>query len=147
MSSRSSSTTGSSPGTSSTSTTSTEQPIPYVPPPPLTPRPPRRKGQDRITSEAAENTALIIGIIAGALIAIILIILIILKFKSRSDGSYKVDQSKNFQQSQGPNAALLGAGYGQHPQQMNGNVKNGSDKCANKVAKKRDVKDVKEWYV
>ena len=79
------------------------------------------------------------------MIAIILIILIILKFKNRSDGSYKVDESKNYQHSQGPNAALLGSGNGQQiPQQMNGNLKNGSDKCA---SKKRDVKDVKEWYV
>lgn len=78
------------------------------------------------------------------MIAIILIILIILKFKGRSDGSYKVDESKNYQQAQGPNAALLGAGYRQQrPQQMNGNLKNGSDKAA----KKCDVKDVKEWYV
>ncbi|PSN29167.1 hypothetical protein C0J52_25919 [Blattella germanica] len=131
VSSKASPTTGSSTSsTSTTTTTSTEPPIPHVPPPPpLTPRPPRRKGQDRITSEAAENTALIIGIIAGALIAIILIILIILKFKSRSDGS------KSFQQS---HAALLG-------QQMNGNLKNGSDKCGNKAAKKQG--DVKEWYV
>jgi hypothetical protein len=82
------------------------------------------------------------------MIAIILIILIILKFKGRSDGSYKVDESKNYQQSQGPNTALLGAGYGQQrPQQMNGNLKNGSDKYGNKTAKKCDVKDVKEWYV
>jgi len=115
---------------------------------PLTPRPPRRKGQENITSEAAEKTALIIGIIAGAMIAIILIILIILKFKGRSDGSYKVDESKTFQQTQGPNTALLGAGYRQQcPQQMNGNLKNGSDKYGNKATKKCDVKDVKEWYV
>ncbi|XP_021923606.1 neurexin-3 isoform X3 [Zootermopsis nevadensis] len=145
--SRSSSTTGSGPGTSSTSTTSTELPMPPAIIP-LTPRPPRRKDQELITSEAAEKTALIIGIIAGAMIAIILIILIILKFKSRSDSSYKVDESKNYQKSQGPNAALLGVGYRQqHPQQMNGNLKNDSEKCGNKSVKKCDVKDVKEWYV
>nr|CAD7261985.1 unnamed protein product [Timema shepardi] len=121
-------------------------------PVPIPSRPPTRpKPRDRISSEAAENTALIIGIIAGALIAIILIILIILKFKNRSEGSYKVDESKNYQGSQGPNAALLGAAAGngqQHPQQMNGNVKNGSDKLGNgKSTKKRDIKDIKEWYV
>jgi len=81
------------------------------------------------------------------MIAVILVILIILKFKSRSNGSYKVE-SKNYQQSQGPNAALLGAGYGQqHPQQMNGNLKTVSNKCGNKTTKKCDNKDVKEWYV
>jgi hypothetical protein len=78
------------------------------------------------------------------MIAIVLIILIILKFKNRSDGSYKVDESKNYPQSQGPTAALLGSGNVQpFPQRMNGNVKNGSDKCSGK----RDVRDVKEWYV
>ncbi|PNF32109.1 hypothetical protein B7P43_G02829 [Cryptotermes secundus] len=147
MSSRPSSAEDSSPGTSSTSsTTSTELSLLPIPLP--TPRQPNRKNRDRISSEAAENTALIIGIIAGAMIAIILIILIILKFKNRSDGSYKVDESKNYQQSQGPNTALLGGGNSQQrPQQMNGNLKNGSDKCGNKAAKKRDIKDIKEWYV
>jgi hypothetical protein len=82
------------------------------------------------------------------MIAIVLIILIILKFKNRSDGSYKVDESKNYQQSQGPTAALLGSGNVQQcPQQMHGNIKNGSDKCASNPAKKRDTKDIKEWYV
>ncbi|XP_068083571.1 neurexin 1 [Anabrus simplex] len=130
----------------------TDQPPPPPPPPPVqTVRPPRRNNtRVRISSEAAENTALVIGIIAGAMIAIILLILIILKFKNRSEGSYKVDESKNYQQTQGPNAALLGAaaGNGQpHPQQMNGNLKNGADKFANKSTKKRDIKDIKEWYV
>jgi hypothetical protein len=148
MSSRQTSTESSSYGTNiSSTTTSTEQPQLPVPLP--TPRKPKKPtNRDRISSEAAENTALIIGIIAGAMIAIVLIILIILKFKNRSDGSYKVDESKNYHQSQGPAAALLGSGNGQQrPQQMNGNIKNGSDKCASNPSKKRDIKDVKEWYV
>lgn len=43
---------------------------------------------------------------ASALIAVILVVLIILKFKSRSDPSYKVEDDKSFQQ--GASAALLG---------------------------------------
>jgi hypothetical protein len=74
------------------------------------------------------------------MIAIVLIILIILKFKNRADGSYKVDESKNYPQSQGPTAALLGSGnVQQFPQRLNGDMKNGSEKCAGR--------DVKEWYV
>nr|XP_053656574.1 neurexin-3-beta-like [Cherax quadricarinatus] len=52
---------------------------------------------DQIHSEAAGNVALIISIIAGALIIVILIILLILKFKGCQDGTYKVDESKNYE--------------------------------------------------
>lgn len=90
--------------------------------------------------------ALIIGIIAGALIAVILIMLIILRFKSRSHHSFKVEDSKGFQQ--GPNAALLGnsSSNGQMNYQLNGALRNG-DKGQVQKAKKRDSKDIKEWYV
>ncbi|XP_063235605.1 neurexin 1 isoform X2 [Bacillus rossius redtenbacheri] len=147
----SSSSSSSETSTKTTSTSSagpapgTEPPPPPQPQPPLpNPRPPSRaKPRDRISSEAAENTALIIGIIAGALIAIVLIILIILKFKNRSEGSYKVDEGKNYRHAAGPDAALLPpAGNGQ---QMNGSVRNGNGN--GKPAKKRDIKDIKEWYV
>lgn len=119
----------------------------YPKPPPYYPtsKPPRKK-PERVTSEMSEIIALIIGIIAGALIAVILIILVILKFKSRSEHSYKVDDGKGFQQ--GPNAALLGNtsnGNGQAQYQMNGAVRNGEKGVVMK--KKRDSKDIKEWYV
>ena len=147
VSSRETSSEGSSHGTSSSSTTTSTE-LPLFPIPATTPWKPNRKPRDRISSEAAENTALIIGIIAGAMIAIVLIILIILKFKNRSDGSYKVDESKNYPHSHGPTAALLGSGNIQQcPQQINGNIKNGSDKCVSNPSKKRDIRDVKEWYV
>ncbi|XP_031785413.1 neurexin-1 isoform X3 [Nasonia vitripennis] len=96
----------------------------------------------RITSETAENAALIIGIIAGALIAIVLIILIILKFKSRPEANYKIDEGKSF--CQDPNAALLGGAPGTG-QPYNGALKNGQG--GSKNGKKREIKDIKEWYV
>ena len=96
----------------------------------------------RITSETAENAALIIGIIAGALIAIVLIILIILKFKSRPETNYKIDEGKSF--CQDPNAALLGGAPGPG-QAYNGALKNGQG--GSKNGKKRELKDIKEWYV
>uniref|UniRef100_A0A1B6EA11 Neurexin/syndecan/glycophorin C domain-containing protein n=2 Tax=Clastoptera arizonana TaxID=38151 RepID=A0A1B6EA11_9HEMI len=109
---------------------------------PYYPYPPDRK-RDRISSEAAENTALIIGVIAASMIAIILMILIVLKFKNRSGVVYKVDESKNFSASQGQSAALLGASQSPPtPQTLNGNLKNGNGKT-----KKRELKDIKEWYV
>lgn len=101
---------------------------------------------DQISSETSEMVALIIGIIAGALIAVILIMLIILRFKSRSHHSFKIEDAKGFQQ--GPNAALLGnsSSNGQMNYQINGALRNG-DKSQVQKAKKRDSKDIKEWYV
>lgn len=122
----------------------TERPLPTRPPiyNPPAPTPPKSNNK-RINSEAAENAALIIGIIAAALIAIVLIILliIILKFKNRPETSYKVDETKTF--CQDPNAALLGAaGSGQS---FNGALKNGAN--GSKTNKKRELIDIKEWYV
>lgn len=111
-----------------------------------TTKPPRRR-PERVSSETSEIIALIIGIIAGALIAVILIILLILKFKSRGEASYKVDDGKGYQQ--GPNAALLGSstnGHSQTQYQLNGALRNG-DKSQMQKSKKRDSKDIKEWYV
>jgi len=122
----------------------TEPPPPPPPPmyPPM-PTPPKNNNNNnkRITSEAAENAALIIGIIAAALIAIVLIILIILKFKNRPETSYKVDETKTF--CQDPNAALLGAAGSGQP--FNGALKNGAN--GSKASKKRELIDIKEWYV
>lgn len=134
--------------TTSTTTEMTERHTP-IPPgvgdtefKPFTLRPKvTNNNNKRITSETAENAALIIGIIAGALIAIVLIILIILKFKSRPEANYKVDENKTF--CQDPNAALLGAAGTNQP--YNGALKNGAN--VNRNGKKREVKDIKEWYV
>lgn len=126
-----------------TPTTEMTDPPPRQPPPmfPPMPTPPKNNNNKRITSEAAENAALIIGIIAAALIAIVLIILIILKFKNRPETSYKVDETKTF--CQDPNAALLGAAGSGQP--FNGPLKNGAN--GSKTNKKRELIDIKEWYV
>ena len=46
---------------------------------------------------AAPGTILVIGIIAGALIAIVLIVIIVLKMRTRSEGHYKVDETRTYQ--------------------------------------------------
>lgn len=123
-----------------------QPPIVEYPPYYPTTRPPRKR-PERVSSETSEIVALIIGIIAGILIAIILVILIILRFKSRGERSYKVDDGKGYQQ--GPNAALLGntsSSNGQTQYQVNGALRNG-DKSQLQKSKKRDSKDIKEWYV
>ncbi|XP_024085653.1 neurexin-2 isoform X2 [Cimex lectularius] len=146
---------GSSSGTSefttssaTTTTTTTRTPptiIEYYPLPPV-PQPPTSyypKERDRISSEAAENTALIIGIIAGSMIAVILVILIVLKLKNRSNGAYKVDESKGYRGNVGQSAALLN----QSPPTPQATAVNGAVKNGNGKPKKRETKDIKEWYV
>lgn len=98
-------------------------------------------------SDLSGGIALIISIIAGALIAIILIILLILRFKGRPDVRYKIDEGKSFCQE--PSAALLGGapvqGGGNGGQPYNGALRNGQG--GSKNGKKRELKDIKEWYV
>lgn len=138
---------------------------PYYPQPTLIPintaRPKNRGG--RISSEAEERTAMIIGIVAGALIAVILVILLLLWLKSNGDRTYKTDHDKGMAYGQGPNAALLGNNSGtngsrHHPLNdsnvpSNGSLRNGNDKGGQvpglvpQKPKKRDSKDIKEWYV
>lgn len=103
----------------------------------------------RINSEESEAVALIIGIIAGALIAVVLVILVIVKFKWRNDRSFKVDDSKEYPH--GPGAALLGntasSTTSQAQYQLNGALRNGDKAQMQQKQKKRDSKDIKEWYV
>ncbi|XP_034137713.1 neurexin-1 isoform X5 [Drosophila guanche] len=157
---------------------------------------PKAKG-GRINSIEEERTAMIIGIVAGILIAVVLVILLVLWLKSNGDRGYKTESEKAAAYgSHNPNAALLGntstngsyhqqrqhhqgAAVGQqqlHSQQQvhnghngngngnggggggmmssgSGSLGYGSDgrpQMAGLVqpkAKKRDSKDVKEWYV
>lgn len=48
-------------------------------------------GGFRISEAATQGTVLVIGIIAGALIAVILIVIIVLKMRTRVEGNFKVD--------------------------------------------------------
>lgn len=144
----------------------TEQPyIPLPPPqPPTLSHPaghPKNKIK-RVNTEAKERIAMIIGIVAGALIAVVLVILLVLWFKS-GDRTYKTEHDKSGAYGQGPNAALLGnarnsdAHHHHHgtngsTMPLNGSVRNGMDKgngagAVVPKAKKRDSKDIKEWYV
>ncbi|XP_062702509.1 neurexin 1 isoform X5 [Aedes albopictus] len=85
---------------------------PYNVHPPAFPptRVPKHKG-GRINSEAEERTAMIIGIVAGALIAVILVILLVLWIKSNGDRSYKTEHDKSGLYGTGPSAALLGGAH------------------------------------
>lgn len=107
------------------------------------------------TSSAADNTAMVIGIIAGVLIVVVIVALVVYRVRSwtlaASPGAagYKVDETaKRYHfpptgtapyQSQPPSA-----------QHMNGALKGDPNAPQNKLMKqpkKKDVKDLKEWYV
>jgi hypothetical protein len=77
------------------------------------------------------NIFLIVGIACGVLVALIILLVALYKFRSRDEGSYRVDESQNF--------AYLEA----KKQQANGAATNniGNGKAGGKK------KDVKEWYV
>lgn len=144
-----------------------EQPFyPQVPPPSYNPgMRPKNKGNGRITSETEERAAMIIGIVAGVCIAVILVIFLMVWLRKTGDRTYKTDR---LVYGQGPNAALLGshsntgtngsrhqAPNGANVQfNNNGSMRNGSsiDKgpmpgLVPQKPKKRDSKDIKEWYV
>ncbi|XP_061165140.1 neurexin-1-like isoform X3 [Saccostrea echinata] len=94
--------------------------------------PANRNREQEVTQ--TPNLALIIGIVGGVLVALIILIIALYKFRSRDEGSYKVDESQNFaflekkQQQGNGHGALLG------------NHSSGGGKSGKK-------KDVKEWYV
>lgn len=123
----------------------------------------RGRKPGNVTTDAENRTAMIIAIVAGALIAVILVILLLLWLKSNGDRTYKMDHDKSIGYGPGPNAALLGNnattnGSRHHPingstAPLNGSLRNGNDKgppvpgLVPQKPKKRDSKDIKEWYV
>lgn len=120
------------------------------------------RGRKPSSTDAENRTAMIIAIVAGALIAVILVILLLLWLKSNGDRTYKMDHDKGIGYGAGQNAALLGSnattnGSRHHPingstAPLNGSLRNGNDKgpvpgLVPQKPKKRDSKDIKEWYV
>ena len=87
----------------------------------------------------AGGTILIIGIISGAIIAIILIIIIVFKMRTQTEVIYKVEEKNrsfdNFPEDIATPAAVL----------VNGESANGF--YGNKATVKRNNNKVKEWYV
>ena len=80
------------------------------------------------------NIGLIIGIAAGIVLLLLILAYALYKYKSRDEGSYKIDESKNYQY---PDAAAKPCS------QVNGGV----SKSGMQASKPKSKKDVKEWYV
>ena len=86
-------------------------------------------GMPQSDEDNKKKLALIIGIAVGVLFTIIILIIALYKFRSRDEGTYKVDESKNFAYLESKNLQGNGAIIGPT------NIKTGKKK------------DVKEWYV
>lgn len=80
-----------------------------------------------------KKLALYIGIGIGVLFTLIILIIALYKFRSRDEGTYKVDESKNFAYLESKNV-------------HHGNHGNGAIIGASNI-KPGKKKDVKEWYV
>ncbi|PVD32369.1 hypothetical protein C0Q70_07803 [Pomacea canaliculata] len=78
------------------------------------------------------NLGLIIGIAVSVLVAVVILCIALYKFRSRDEGTYKVDESQNFTSLDSKKS-----------QQGNGTLLSSSD-TGKRGGKK---KDVKEWYV
>ncbi|CAN8000168.1 unnamed protein product, partial [Ixodes hexagonus] len=119
-----------------------------VPIPELTVPSQERQRPTPKAKSSADSTALVIGVIAGILISIVIVALLVYQFRSRPAGGYKVDQGgPKGAPSAGSQATARGAEATTFhpvatPQQLNGALQpKPSD------AKRKNAKDLREWYV
>ena len=90
----------------------------------------------------SSNIILIVGITAGVLVILLVLAFAIYKYKSRDEGSYKIDESKNYPYQEG--AAV--AACNKPSSQVNGGSCTRSSQSGMQTASK-PKKNVKEWYV
>ena len=122
-------------------------------------RPEAQPDDDKVvlTKANSRGPLLLIGIISGAIIAIVLIIIIVLKMRTRGDPRYKMEEARAFEAaSRGEDvtpatasaAAPVAAASVLPPMHINGENANGfhHGKAA-KAAGGESSKPVKEWYV
>ncbi|KAG1696117.1 Neurexin-3 [Nymphon striatum] len=95
-------------------------------------------------SRSAETLTLIVGIVASVMIAVVIIAFLVYRFRNRPEGTYKVDEGKNYRFGVDP-APLPNSASGyinDYQAQFNGAVR-----TAEKAGKLPKKKDIKEWYV
>jgi len=99
---------------------------------------------------SVSDTGMIIGIVAAVSVALLVLIYAVYKYRNRDEGSYKIDESKNYGYVTA-NSGVPGSGSKDSAScsatasggKINGNVKYSKD-GSGKLPKK---KDIKEWYV
>ena len=105
-----------------------------------TPVPKHSKGK---SFNLSSNIILIVGITAGVLVILLLLAFAIYKYKSRDEGSYKVDESKNYMHPYQEGAAV--SACNKPSTQVNGGSCARSQSGMQTASKPK--KNVKEWYV
>ena len=124
-----------------TSSVSTRRTTNFPPKPDeVTPVPKPSKGKG---FNLSSNIILIVGITAGVLVILLLLAFAIYKYKSRDEGSYKVDESKNYMHPYQEGAAI--AACNKPSTQVNGGSCARSQSGMQTASKPK--KNVKEWYV
>ena len=86
------------------------------------------------------NIGLIGGIAGGVILLFLVLIFALYKYRSRDEGTYKVDEGKNY------GYEVCGGATGG----SNGDTNGSTTKCGGSTTPpsgKRKKKDVKEWYV
>lgn len=78
------------------------------------------------------NIGLIVGIAVGVVVLLLIIAFAFYKYKSRDEGSYKIDESKNYSYETCSTKP---------PPQVNGGLSKSGSNCS------KSKKNVKEWYV
>ena len=87
------------------------------------------------------NIGLIVGIAAGVVLLLLILAYALYKYKSRDEGSYKIDESKNYSYE-----AYTAQAAKQPLTPSNTHANGGVSKSSSHGSKPRK-KDVKEWYV
>lgn len=106
-------------------------------------KPPSTNNNKRITSEAAENAALVIGIISGSLIAVIIFIILVLKCREVPQTRYRIKEDSLYCERE-PKLNLLS-----DQGKPDSHLFDGHPGIAHNdnLSKKQNCKNIKEWYV
>lgn len=106
------------------------------PPPPARPPLPEVKvfpGPSEVVRESSSTTGMVVGIVAAAALCILILLYAMYKYRNRDEGSYQVDQSRNYIS----NSAV----------QSNGTLVKEKPPSAAKTAPKNKKNKDKEYYV